>query len=153
MTADMMAQAIIAKVYRFMDAYVEMLGIREKIESGEVLEIQGVGLMEITNRINILMRDIKDLQDSLGYNVGFPFERDANFKDFSIKDGNLVGDLSEAYLIITPWIEDFCIKGNRSEDAFYKFFIGAFIMGLTEYKNLNGQPSERVKPEEELGVA
>ncbi len=128
---------LIAKVFRFMENYVLLMDIKDKIKSKEMPDDQG--LSEVFERLNILMQDIESFQETLGYQVGFPFETDTNFANFSISDGALSGDLSNVYLMITPWLKAYASKEDLSEAAFYKFFEAAFIMELSEYQYYSKQ--------------
>ncbi len=132
MTREENAVQIAASVIIMLKTYVELLRIRDMVENGEVVE--GNPLEGILRELNARMEEIQMYQERLGYNVGLPFETDANFERFSIRSGKLVGDLSQVYIMIHPWLEDYIKQKDLSEDAFYKFYVAVFIMQLAEYQ-------------------
>ena len=125
---------LMQKVFLFLDAYVKMLKLKGKVEAGEVFETP-VSLNALIGILNIRMKEIAALQESMGFDVGFPFNENSRFNGFAIESGELVGDLSSAYRISVPWMEKYAYSDDLSEDGFYKFFMGAFIFELTNYYN------------------
>lgn len=114
--------------------YAAVCRLKNKVVDGEHITKEEIhGLDVLSSRMNTLLIDVEGLQLLHGYeSVGFPFMEDANFNGFSIKDGELVGDITNAYFVAEPWFCDF-VKGEKtSESDCFKFFIASFIIYMTD---------------------
>lgn len=114
--------------------YAELTRLKNKVVDGEVFadgELEEIDTL--SKSLSGLMESIELLEQKLGYeNVGFPFMEDANFNGFSITNGELVGDLDNAYLVAKPWFCDFVDEEKTSESDCFKFCIAAFIVCMTD---------------------
>lgn len=115
-------------------AYATVTSLKNKVSNGEVLEDEEViQLKQLMHEISDLMHEIEKKEEVLGYEgIGLPFINDANFNGFFIKNGELAGDLENAYLVAEPWYTSF-IYGDKTESSdCFKFIISAFIIHMTD---------------------
>lgn len=121
------------EVDNFTGLYAKMVYLKDKTENGEVMSEDEVSqLRDLISTLNKQMDLIKTLEDIFGYgDVGIPLE-DANFNGFSIKNGELVGDLYNAYLIAEPWYCSFFDGKVSSASDFFKYFIASYLVSMVD---------------------
>lgn len=117
-------------VDKLCNAYADLVLIKNKVSNAEVVDDEEiVTVKECLDKINQNISEVKGLEEELGYEeVGIPFLENSNYDGFSLIDGELVGDLENAYLIACPWFISFAEGEDLSIEGAYKFFIGSYIM-------------------------
>lgn len=114
--------------------YAEMTRLKNKVVDGEAVTDKEIySLKSLSRNLSSLIVEVEHLENLLGYqSVGFPFMADANFNGFAIKNGELEGDVQNAYLVAEPWFCDFVSEEKTSESDCFKFFVAAFITYMAD---------------------
>lgn len=133
MTAAQRVELCMA-VDEFTSSYAKLLALKIKVEDGECLEQGDIDMLSsLADTLSCRMENVTRLEEKFEFeSVGIPIDGNTNFQGFSLREGELVGDLSYAYRIAMPWYCNF-YKGERTETAdFFKFFMASFIISLKD---------------------
>ena len=114
----------------FTDTYAQFVLLKDKVANGEILEREE--LSKVLDSLNKQMEQVYLLEKENGFEeIGIPLE-DANFNGFRIQNGELTGELSNAYLIACPWYCDFSDGKKTEKNDFFKFFIASYLTHMVD---------------------
>lgn len=101
-----------------------------KADAVKGLPIDESQMEYLCKRLVYCRQEVLFLKSELGYSDELAFMADNNFKGFSIKDGALVGDPKDVFLIIRPWYENFPNEGNN-----YTFEVANYLLAFMAEMN------------------
>lgn len=121
------------KIIEFVKLYADVWSMKQKVTDGECMGPKDLKKLDrLLEKLSISLLEVKYLEMLAGMeSVDIPLDN-ANFNGFSIKDGELVGDTENAYLIAEPWFKTFITGEGTTEADCFKFFIATFIVYMND---------------------
>lgn len=121
-------------VIAYCDEYACLHHMKERIEDGEAISTHDLSdLNLILKRLSAATEALKKAKSAMGYEDGLVFLENNAFKDFSIVNGQLIGNPKEAYQIVSPWYFDY-VSGKSNNH--YTFEVATLVSCLADKCNV-----------------